>query len=621
MTATARFIASGGQGARVRDYVKEDRCSSLNLGHLRPFLEWRLSLVESVAPGLSRSTGPLRGGTARHDLARCIRGPRLYFGTPLPHWEPALDLRSLAHLVRTYWLLIVATIAVAGVTALIASALWPRTYAAEAQVIVGPPLSGNVIDYNQLLTAEQLSRTYAQAAQTTTVAATVIERLGLEGTPEELLQDVSATSSENTPIVIISAQASSAEAAANLANAFADELVAESDTIQGTDQEVRTLLDEQIATVTTQIQTIEGQLLELQQIAEPTAAQLASATALSGQLVTLRSTLASLLATKASLATNTVSVLDRALPPTSPSTPRTPVNVALGLVLGAVLGLILAAALAMLDDTIKSGDDVRETLGLPVLGAIGPMVGASKRDPIYGLAMLLYPRSPAAEAFRSLRASVDFLGSDTAPVRTLMVASAGPSEGKTTVAANVALAFAQSGTRTILVDADLRQPGADSVFKLGNGAGLSTVLRPERGEMTPFLQATDEPRLMVLTAGPVPPNPSDLLGSPRLLQLVAHLLDRADILVFDSAPIRAAADAAVLARQVDGVLLVVATGETRRSSARASAEALNRVGARILGVALNRRRPGRDAAREEMEPYGYADEPAGSPPGAEGARG
>ena len=532
-----------------------------------------------------------------------------------------MDLRSLAHLVRTYWALIVATIAVVSVTALVASALWPRTYTGEAQVIVGPPLSGNVIDYNQLLTAEQLSRTYAQAAQTTTVAAKVIARLGLDKTSEEVLQDVSATPSENTPIVIISAHASSAKAAADLANAFADELVAESDTIQGTDEEVRLLLDEQIATVTAQIETVERQLLEIQQVEEPTASELARQTVLSGQLVTLRSTLASLLATTAGLATNTVSVLDRAFPPTSPSSPQTTLNLALGLVLGAVLGLILAAALATLDDTIKSGDDVRETLGLPVLGAIGPMVGASNRDPIYGLAMLLYPRSPAAEAFRSLRASVDFLGGDTAPVRTLMVASAGPGEGKTTVAANVALAFAQSGTRTILVDADMRQPGVGAVFKLDSNAGLSTVLKPERGEMTPFLQATDEPRLMVLTAGPVPPNPSDLLGSSRLLQLVAHLLDRADIVVFDSAPIRAAADAPVLARQVDGVLLVVATGETRRGSARASAEALNRVGARVLGVALNRRRPGRDAAREEMEPYSYADEPAGSPPGAEGARG
>jgi capsular exopolysaccharide synthesis family protein len=534
--------------------------------------------------------------------------------------ETALDLRSLAHLVRTYWLLIVALIAIAGITAFAVSSVWPRTYAAEAQVIVGSPLSGNVTDYNQLLAAEQLSRTYARAAQTTTVAARVIGRLGLDETPEELLRVVTATPSENTPIVIIAAQAPSAEAAAELANAFADELVTQSDAIQGTNQEVSRLLDEQIATVTAQIATVEGQLLELEGVEDPTAGDLARQTALSGQLVTLRSTLASLLATKGGLATNNVSVLDRAFPPTSPSSPRTLLNVALALILGSVLGLILAATIAMLDDTVKSGDDARETLGAPVLGAIGPMAGAVRRDPIYSLAMLLYPRSPAAEAFRSLRASVGYLGGGTAPVRTLMISSAGPGEGKTTVASNVALAFAQSGTRTIL-DADLRKPGVHSVFKLGNNAGLSTVLKPEPGEMAPFLQSTDDPRLMVLTAGPIPPNPADLLGSPRMVQLVGHLLDRAEIVVFDSAPIRTAADTAVLARQVDGVLLVVATGETRRNAARASAEALTRVGARVLGVALNRRRPGRDAAREEMQPYGNAGEAAGAAADPEAARG
>jgi len=532
-----------------------------------------------------------------------------------------VDLRSLVRLVRSYWALLVASLVIAGATALVASAIWPRTYLAQAQVIVGPPLSGNVPDYNQLLTAEQLARTYAQAAETTTVATRVIESLGRDETAEELLREFSATPSQDTPVVIIQAEASTADDAALLANAVADELVAASGTIQGTDVEVRRLLDEQIATVGAQIATVERQLGELEQIEEPTAVDVARQSALSGQLVTLRSTLASLLATKAGMATNTVSVLDRAVPPTEASSPRTAVNVLLGIMLGAVLGLILAAAFATLDDTIKSGDDARETLGLPVLGAIGPIVRAGQSDAIYRLTMLLYPRSPAAEAFRALRASIEYLGAGASPVRTLMVSSAGPREGKTTVAANLALAYAQGGSRTILVDADLRQPGVDAVFRLANNAGLSTALRPDRGAISPVLQPTDEPRLMVLAAGPVPPSPSDLLGSPRMQELLAHLLDRADIVILDSAPVRAAADTAVLARQVDGVLVVVATGETRRSAARASAEALDRVGARVLGVTLNRRRAGRHATREEIEPYGYADETLSTAPGAEGASG
>jgi capsular exopolysaccharide synthesis family protein len=539
-----------------------------------------------------------------------------------------VDLRSFAHLIRAHVVLLLGAIAITGATALVASAVLPRTYDAQAQVIVGSPLSGTVADYNQLLTAEQLSRTYALAAQTTSLAGRVIDRLGLDATPDEVLREITAVASDQTPVVVVHAQATTAAAAAALANAVADELVAASATIQGQDQAVRKLIDDQIATVSGQIGVTEQELAALQQIKAPTAADLASQTAVSGQLVTLRSTLASLLATRAGLGTNTVSVLDPAVAPASPSSPKVLVNLVLGLLLGAVLGLVLAAVLTTLDDTMKSGDDVRETLNVPLLGAIGPIPGAAKRDPIYSLAMLLYPRSAAAEAFRALRASIEYLASSEAPIRTLMVVSAGAGEGKTTVASNLAVAFAQAGKRTILVDADLRKPGVHRVFRLGNhagplgnNAGLSTVLRPERGEIAPFLQTTEEPRLLVLTAGPMPPSPADLLGSTRMRELLPRLLERADIIVLDSAPIRAAADAAVLAQAVDGVLVVLDTGRTRRSAARSAAEALDRVGARVLGVALNRRRTGRDAAREEMETYKYADEATGSTPGAEGAPG
>jgi capsular exopolysaccharide synthesis family protein len=391
--------------------------------------------------------------------------------------------------------------------------------------------------------------------------------------------------------------------------------------IEGTDEEVRQLLDGQIATVGDQIKLIEGELARLQEVEEPTASEVARQTALSGQLVTLRSTLASLLATKASLSASGVAVFDQAVPPPSPSSPRPLLNLVLGLVLGALLGLVLAIAHATLDDTIKSGDDAREALDLAVLGAIGPMPAATKSDPAYRLTMMLYPRSPAAEAFRALRASIEFVGGGESPVRTLLVASGSAREGKTTVAANLALAFAQAGRRTILVDADLRQPGLDGVFHLSNTAGLSTVLRPDRAEASPFLQPTDDPNLVVLTAGPTPASPADLLGSTRMPELLARFLDRADVVILDSAPVRAAADTSVLAQAVDGVLVVVATGETRRGAARATREAFDRVGARVLGVALNRRRPGRDATREEMEAYGYPDDATDVASGVSPARG
>jgi capsular exopolysaccharide synthesis family protein len=532
-----------------------------------------------------------------------------------------VTLRSFANLVRTYWILLAVSISVAALTALAASMVLPRTYQASAQLIVGPALSGSITDYNQLLTAQQLSRTYAQAAETTAVADAVIKRLDLDTTPERLLESISAVPNEDTPVVVVGAEAETADGAAAIANAVAEELVSRAATIEGTGDEVRVLIDEQIATVTGQITLVEDELGRLQAIEDPTAADIARQTALSGQLVTLRSTLASLLATKASLTTSTVAVLDRAVPPLAPSAPRPLLNLLVGLALGAVLGLVLAAAHATLDDTMKSGDDVREVLGLPVLGAIGPMPAAGKADPVHRLTMLLYPRSPGAEAFRALRASIEYVGAGSGPIRTLLIASAGAREGKTTVAANLALAFAQSGRRTILVDADLRQPGIGPVFHLQDRAGLSTILRPGARDVDPLLQPTDEPNLLVLGAGPVPPSPADYLGSTRMAELLASLRGRADIVILDSAPVRAAADTAVLARDVDGVVIVVATGETRRAAARATREAFDRVGARVIGVALNRRRPGRDASSEEMESYGYAARGEAAAPGAEGATG
>jgi capsular exopolysaccharide synthesis family protein len=533
-----------------------------------------------------------------------------------------VDLRSFARLVRNHIVLILAAIVVTGASSLAASAVWPRTYEAQAQVIVGTPLSGTVTDYNQLQTAQQLSRTYAVAAQTASLVGRAAARLGLSASPGDVLRDITATASDQAPVVVVQAQAATATGAAALANAVADEIVAASATIQGTDLQVEKLTDDQIATVSAQINTAEGQLAVLQRVTVASAADVTNQTAVSGQLATLQSTLASLLSTKAGLGTNTVSVLDRAVAPDGPSSPKVALNLVLGLLLGAVLGLVLAAIVTTLDDTMKSGDDVRETLNLPLLGAIGPIVGAAKRDPIYSLAMLAYPQSAAAEAFRALRASIDYLASSTAPIRTLMVASAGAGEGKTTVAANLAVAFAQAGRRTILIDADLRRPGVHQIFRLANSPGLSTVLRPDRGEIAPFLQTSEGvPGLQVLTAGSVPPSPADALGSIRMRAMLPRLLEKADIIVLDSAPVLAAADAAVLAQAVDGVLLILSNGRTRRGAARSAAEALDRVGARVLGVTLNRQRTGRDAAREEMETYGYADQRSGSKSGSEGATG
>jgi non-specific protein-tyrosine kinase len=195
------------------------------------------------------------------------------------------------------------------------------------------------------------------------------------------------------------------------------------------------------------------------------------------------------------------------------------------------------------------------------------------------------PRSPISEAYRALRTNLDFAGLDQALV-TLLVTSAGVGEGKTTTLANLAVVSAQAGRRVILVDADLRRPSLHRTFGLGNETGLTTAMMDEAVLASPPLQQTEIEGLSVLTSGPLPPNPADLMGSRRMEEVIAALKGQADQVLFDTPPVVAVTDAAVLATKVDGVLLVISAGKTRREYARAAVQRLEQINARLVGTVL-----------------------------------
>lgn len=195
------------------------------------------------------------------------------------------------------------------------------------------------------------------------------------------------------------------------------------------------------------------------------------------------------------------------------------------------------------------------------------------------------PRSPVAEAYRQLRTNIQFSSLDR-PCRTLMVTSTSPDEGKSTTLANLAVTIAQTGTAVILVDCDLRRPSLHELFDLGNIAGLTNLFI---GEDPPrlLLQETGIPNLQLLSSGPLPPNPSELLGSNRMGEVIELLQGEAHYLLFDSPPVVAVTDAAVLASRMDGVLLVIQAGRTTRDAAKKAKALLEKVNARLLGVVLN----------------------------------
>ncbi len=199
------------------------------------------------------------------------------------------------------------------------------------------------------------------------------------------------------------------------------------------------------------------------------------------------------------------------------------------------------------------------------------------------LITLTAPSSPAAEAYRRLRVNLMSAGQD-AQLRTLLVAAAGANPDKAGTVANLAVTFARVGKRVILVDCDLRRPAQHTLFHLGNLAGVTTVVGDEKLALP--LQKTDVAGLRVLTAGPAAEVPSDLIASPGMGRLIARLRDEADLILFDAPPVTLATDAAELASQVDGVLLTVAAGHTKRDDAQRARELLAKVGARLVGAAL-----------------------------------
>jgi len=209
-------------------------------------------------------------------------------------------------------------------------------------------------------------------------------------------------------------------------------------------------------------------------------------------------------------------------------------------------------------------------------------------SPGSALITLRDPASPASEAYRTLRTNIQFSSLDK-PIHTMLVTSTAPDEGKSTTLANLAVTMAQAEQRVLIVDCDLRRPSLHQLFGVANEQGLTSAIL-DQGEGPLPVQATPVPGLSLLPSGPLPPRPADLLGSRRMEALIARMRAEADIVLFDTPPVVAVTDAAVLATRVDGVLLVLQAGRTRRDRAREARQKLEKVKANIVGVVLNNAR-------------------------------
>lgn len=284
-----------------------------------------------------------------------------------------------------------------------------------------------------------------------------------------------------------------------------------------------------------------------------------------------------------------------------PVSPKERTNLALGLLAGLILGLLVATLRGLADTTVRSLDGLRDATGLPVLGAVGLDSGARKSPVLLGDQL----RSIRAEAYRQLRTNLQFMDVDK-PVQILVVTSSVASEGKSSTAVNLAIVSAETGRRVLLIEADLRRPRAADYLGLERAVGLSNVLAGQVA-VRDVLQPWGSDGLMVLPSGSVPPNPSEMLGSQNMVNLLADLRTMFDLVIIDTPPLLPVTDGAVAATLADGVLVVVRYGKTTRNQVSSSLYSLEAVDARILGCVLSMV-PRKGAAATGYDGYGYYED-------------
>ena len=507
-----------------------------------------------------------------------------------------MELRRYYDLAKKWaWLVILGALVAAG-AALYAGRDAVPVYQASATLRISTPSMEFTNEYSAMLTSERLAQTYTRLLTKDHVLNGVIQNLGLGLGTQQLRAAVEIASVAETELIEISVQHADPVAAQAMANEIPKIFIEREQAVQSSRYTVlKASLSEQIDSTEKEIRRLQEAVVARQ--AAGAAEGELELTLLEGDLQQARTAFSALLQSYGQVqlaeaqSGNNVTVYVPAEVPWHPIGPYRMRNTLLAAVAGALTMAGVAFLLEYLDDTIKNSEDAEEMTRLRTLGSIGRIPGDTLEEK---LITVDHPLSPTSEAYRVLRTNLEFSSLDK-PLRTLLVTSPNPTEGKSTTVSNLATVMAQAGKRVIAVDADLRRPVLHRAFAVPNDDGLTNVLLDEGlnldGRLRPV--ETGVENLYVLTSGPLPPNPSELLNSRRMLALIEQLKEKADIVIFDSPPSLTVADASVLATRTDGVLVVVEAGRTRKNLAREGVEALRQVGANLLGVVLNQLRAGR----------------------------
>ena len=497
-----------------------------------------------------------------------------------------LDLSDYWNMVRARrWVVVITAVILAFVAATYVL-LKPNVYVSQVKVVVQPLINPTISNLPGS-TANALTPdmgTESEIVKSITIAQDVVTKLNLTQTPQALLKHLSVSVVRDTTVMVLSYKDPEPQRAAQVAQAFAVAYLAQRNAaVEDSVNRAKAPLEAAIATNTATLKTIEAAL------ASTPSSQTAKVNLLKFQLSTTEATIQELTTNVNGLeATGSASqggdIVQNATIPNSPTGPNLPLAASLGLFLGAILGCGVAIVSGLRENKVGGRDELAHHLGAPVMAVI-PRVEGWSRTETAELVTREEPGAPASEAYRTLATNVRFLRSQQ-PLRILVVTSAMPGEGKSATAANLAVVLAETGLRTVLVDADLRRPRASRFIGVNDRAGLREALDGTR-DLVDVIQATDTENLWIVGAGVVPQDPVSLLAGPNADAVFDGLRRVADIVVCDAPPTLPVADASVLAEESDAVLFVHDPSISNRTALEDAVRQLRTAGANIIGGVYN----------------------------------
>lgn len=495
-----------------------------------------------------------------------------------------MELNKYIFPLRKWWWLVLASTLIATVFSGLNLMRQPKIYQARTTLMIGTTITNPNPSSSELYLGQQLAAAYADLANREILRNATKNSLGMSQLPEYI-----ARALPNTQLIEITVNDTDPARAQTVANELAAQLILLSPmSARSEDRDRQEFVHERLNNLETQINETEAQIESLQEeLARAFSAQ--QINDIQNQISSLQSKLNSmennyglLLSNTQQGAVNTLTIIAYAELPSSPIGPVKGLTILLAAVAGFVLAACEAYLLEYLDDTLKSPDSVIRLFSAPILGRIFEQPEGLNEDRLYDGGN---SNHPLTEPFRALRTEIDLADMDQR-LKTILITSPDTGDGKTSVSVNLALSIAQRNKKVFLLDADLRKPRIHKLFNLPNDEGLADVVFARA--VFDWRAGIKEVRnISVLTAGNTPADPAELLSSEKMEIFLSELEELADVVIVDGPPMFVP-DAMILASKVDGVLMVVRPGHTRQSLAKATMEHINMVGAKVMGVVLNR---------------------------------